>query len=94
MHRPVDWAGRVALVAALAATLGLAGCGRKGPLDAPPTANLTDPHPMTPRPSLGEASDNIGPSLEPVRPTASDSASGTPQSPPKKTFFLDFLINK
>ncbi len=30
---------RLALLAALAAALGLAGCGRKGPLDPPPSAS-------------------------------------------------------
>jgi predicted small lipoprotein YifL len=29
---------RLAIIGALAAALGLAGCGRKGPLDPPPTA--------------------------------------------------------
>jgi len=31
---------RIALAAALAASLGLAGCGRKGPLDPPPGGSL------------------------------------------------------
>jgi predicted small lipoprotein YifL len=34
----------LALIGALGLTLALAGCGRKGPLDAPPAA-LTDQHP-------------------------------------------------
>jgi predicted small lipoprotein YifL len=32
---------RLALIGALAASLGLAACGRKGPLDPPPGASLT-----------------------------------------------------
>ena len=36
------WAARGALVAALAATLALAGCGRKTGLDAPPMAAAGD----------------------------------------------------
>lgn len=32
---------RLALLAALAGALGLAGCGRKGPLDPPPAASLS-----------------------------------------------------
>jgi predicted small lipoprotein YifL len=31
---------RLALIGALVATLGLAACGRKGPLDPPPAASL------------------------------------------------------
>ena len=31
---------RIALIGALAASLGLASCGRKGPLDPPPAASL------------------------------------------------------
>jgi predicted small lipoprotein YifL len=32
------WLGRVALAGALAAAFAVAGCGKKGPLDAPPLA--------------------------------------------------------
>jgi predicted small lipoprotein YifL len=31
---------RLALIAALAASIGLSGCGRKGPLDPPPAASV------------------------------------------------------
>ena len=45
-----DRLGRLALVAVVvAAALGLAACGRKGTLDPPPNASLTEP--ATPRPS-------------------------------------------
>src|SRR5437879_13496019 len=36
---------RVAVLAALVAALGLAGCGRKGGLDLPPSAAVSDPGP-------------------------------------------------
>jgi predicted small lipoprotein YifL len=36
--RPASKVQRIAIVAALFAALGLSGCGRKGALDAPPTA--------------------------------------------------------
>ncbi|MGB8428244.1 MAG: lipoprotein, partial [Pseudolabrys sp.] len=36
---------RLALISALAASLGLAACGRKGPLDAPPAASLAGEQP-------------------------------------------------
>ena len=38
---------RLALISALAASLGLAACGRKGPLDAPPAASLAGEQPVT-----------------------------------------------
>jgi predicted small lipoprotein YifL len=34
---------RLALVAALVAAAGLAACGRKGPLEPPPSAKVTEP---------------------------------------------------
>jgi predicted small lipoprotein YifL len=37
--------GRLALAGALGLALALAGCGRKGGLDPPPAASLTDQHP-------------------------------------------------
>ena len=41
--------GRLALIGVLAAALGLAGCGRKGPLDPPPGASLAgEPQPNAP----------------------------------------------
>jgi len=80
------------LVAAMTAALGLAACGRKGPLDPPPSAGLTPPPAYTPRPSLGE--ENYGPALPPVgeRPVAAPPAATAPVPP--KTFFLDFLLAK
>jgi predicted small lipoprotein YifL len=42
--RPIfRFAARTAFLGALAATLALAGCGRKGPLDPPPAASLQEP---------------------------------------------------
>jgi predicted small lipoprotein YifL len=87
--------GRLAMAAALtAAALGLASCGRKGPLDPPPAAGLTEP--PSPRPSLGEQSEAIPPSpsfdVRPPRATAA-AAPATPPPPPK-SFFLDFLVGK
>jgi predicted small lipoprotein YifL len=93
VHR-LGWLGRLALVAAVAAALGLASCGRKGPLDPTPAAGLTEP--PTPRPSLGEQSDSIAP--PPPRPEARPqrrAPAATPPPPPaQKSFFLDFLIGK
>jgi predicted small lipoprotein YifL len=62
---------RLALVAALAAALGLTACGRKGPLDPPPAASVTGEQtvttgdePRTPnRPILGPDGKPIAPGL-------------------------------
>jgi len=91
----VDRLDRVALAVALVAALGLAACGRKGPLDAPPAAGLTDPQAPTPRPSLGEESDSLLPPLPntDAKPQRTGTAPAAAQQPPK-TFFLDFLIGK
>src|SRR5262245_55572848 len=64
VKKSVDRWSRLALVATLMAALGLAGCGRKGGLDPPPSAGLTTPQPYAPRPSLGE--ENYGPSPPPA----------------------------
>ena len=86
----------MALVAAMTAALGLAACGRKGPLDPPPSAALPTPPAYAPRPSLGE--ENLGPAPPPaaVRTSAVAAAPPAPAAPPPppKTFFLDFLLAK
>lgn len=88
----------VALVLATAA-LALAACGRKGPLDPPPAAGLTEPPPPSQRPSLGEASDSFFPSISNTytRDQAQQAAQREQQikqQQQQKTFPLDFLIGK
>lgn len=80
---------RLALVGALVASLGLAACGRKGPLDPPPSASAADAPAEQPRQS----------SLNPIamQPIGSASQGGgnmleTPPGP-KKRIFLDGLLN-
>ncbi len=85
---------RLALIGALAVSLGLAACGRKGPLDPPPGASLaTQPQAQHrdatategPRPVGGQATDNnagIGPNGRPVAPQG-----------PNKRIPLDVLLN-
>jgi predicted small lipoprotein YifL len=94
VKQSVDRWSRLALVAAMTAALGLAACGRKGPLDPPPSAGLTPPPAYAPRPSLGE--ENYGPTPLPVERTAAAAppAATPPPPPPPKTFFLDFLLGK
>jgi predicted small lipoprotein YifL len=93
VKQSVDRWSRLALVAAMTAALGLAACGRKGPLDPPPSAGLAPPPAYAPRPSLGE--ENYGPVSPPAgeRPRAA-AAPAAAVAPPPKTFFLDFLLGK
>jgi predicted small lipoprotein YifL len=93
------------LVAALtAAAVGLAACGRKGPLDPPPSASLPEaPGTYTARPGLGEqrygapatflappSPADPAPPAAPAKPAAATAA----PAPQQKTFFLDFLLGK
>ena len=80
---------RLALIGPLAAALALAGCGRKGPLEAPPSAAIAQPVPH--EPALGDDPALANgflrpPQPEPVRPA------GAPQQPAKKGFLLDWLM--
>jgi len=96
VNRSVDRWSRPALTAALLAALALGACGRKGPLDPPPTG-LNTPQTYTQRPSIGEEGDSFAPSFAGARAPAQ--AQSTPPAsatatPPKRTFFLDFLLGK
>jgi predicted small lipoprotein YifL len=84
---------RLALFGALVASLGLATCGRKGPLDPPPGASLA-----------GEQSNTSNPMNNPIasplggQSKGEDTAlgpNGLPLSPqgPKKHIPLDDLLN-
>jgi predicted small lipoprotein YifL len=75
---------RTALIAALAAGLLLAGCGRKGGLEAPPSASLANP-PASAQPTLGEPEHDA---LEGERRPAAERAAAAQ----KKSFPLDFLV--
>lgn len=85
---------RAVLIGALAAGLGLGGCGRKGALDPPPSASLTNNQPVNAPPALGEQPNPFAaaPSSEPPPANAASAAPGS-QPPAKKTFFLDWLLN-
>ena len=72
---------RLALAAALAAALGLAACGKKGPLDPPPGASL-EGEPQANMPDLM--------SSKGMPPEASPSAAS---KQPKKHSPLDVLLN-
>jgi predicted small lipoprotein YifL len=76
--------GRQVTIAALAAGLLLAGCGRKGSLEPPPSASISAP-PVAGQPTLGEPEHDA---LAGERRTV---PAGQP-STQKKSFPLDFLI--
>jgi predicted small lipoprotein YifL len=80
---------RLAAFAALAAALALGGCGRKGPLDPPPSAAVA---PAPDVPSLG---DNNDPNMPGFRRPPSNTVTAQPSGPlppDKRTFILDPLI--
>jgi len=56
----------LALISALAASLGLAACGRKGPLDAPPAATLAGEQPVTTGEPSGVGRPILGPDGKPI----------------------------
>ena len=91
VHRPLFGFGRLAMLAAIIAAAGLSGCGRKGSLDAPPTAALTNPQQVPPGPSMGEQSDSPTHSL--VTPPPAPQAAPPPPPGGRKWFPLDFLLN-
>jgi predicted small lipoprotein YifL len=76
---------RLALAAALAASLGLMACGRKGPLDPPPGASLTG----QPQPSMPGVM-NTEPATQNGQAKAGQQAA--PKGP-QKQFLLDGLLN-
>jgi predicted small lipoprotein YifL len=78
-----------ALAVAFAAALSLAACGRKGPLDPPPSAAL---------PSTPQATSAAGPAqfFDPMTPTGGAQPARAPAAPAsqpaQKSFLLDPLI--
>jgi predicted small lipoprotein YifL len=76
---------RLALVATFAVALAVGGCGRKGPLEAPPSTS-TVAAPPPPQGSLGEP-EHVG--IEGER----RAEQAPPAAQQKKAFFLDWLVN-
>jgi predicted small lipoprotein YifL len=70
---------RIAVVGALAAALGVAGCGRKSGLDPPPEASIAEPGAPPP---TGSAA-GVGP----------DGRALAPAQGPKRSTPLDWLLN-
>ena len=85
---------RLALIGALIASLGLAACGRKGPLDPPPAASVTgEPQASVPASTVGPMTSPIGSQAKSDNPGVGPD--GRPQAPkgPDKRIFLDNLLN-
>jgi len=81
-HSLVNLTPRCALVAALALTLALAGCGRKGALDPPP-GGLTEP-------SVVAQPTAVGPDGQPVAVAPAP----PPEDPRKKRLpLIDWLLD-
>jgi predicted small lipoprotein YifL len=84
-YRPSSRGWTIILLSA--AVLALGGCGRKGPLDLPPTAQ----HPVAATPAEAEAQ------AQPSQPNLFNPSSGTEATPAtpkgqKKPFILDPLL--
>ena len=87
--------GRLALVGVLVAALGLAACGRKGPLDPPPGASLEGQPLPNAAPGLlsNKGVKPIGGAVDPDYPGVDEN--GQPRAPrgPAKRIPLDNLLN-
>jgi len=84
----------LALIGALAASLGLAACGRKGPLDPPPSASLAgETQSNTPNPLSNPMATPIGGQAK--NGDAGVGPDGRPLAPkgPKRQIPLDVLLN-
>ena len=73
---------RLTLIGALAASLGLAACGRKGPLDPPPGASLAGGQVMPAGTETRDGRPVVGPDGKPLAPASSN-----------KRIPLDVLLN-
>ena len=85
---------RLTLIGTLIASLGLAACGRKGPLDLPPGASLAN------EPQASAQVAGSGPTIMPIGGETKNNnpgvdANGRPQAPigPRKRIPLDVLLD-
>lgn len=82
----LGYRGRIAFVGVAMAVLALSGCGRKGMLEAPPSANSAAAPSQSPQQgTLGEP-DHAGIEGEPTREQVAQAR------PKRDSFFLDFLL--
>jgi predicted small lipoprotein YifL len=83
---------RLALIVALAASLGLAACGRKGPLDPPPGASYAG-EPQASAPASNPIMSPIGGQAKKHDPGVGPDGKPQPPKGPQKRIFLDNLLN-
>ena len=75
---------------ALIVPLALAGCGRKGPLDPPPSA--ATPPPPGPQSQAAPSTTGLVDPFSPSEAQPAQAARATPSQPQSKSFLLDPLI--
>ena len=85
---------RLALIGVLAAALGLAACGRKGPLDPPPGASLEgEPQPHAPNLISNKGVKAIGSDPADDYPGVDENGQARAPKGPKKRIPLDNILN-
>jgi predicted small lipoprotein YifL len=77
---------RLALIGVALASLTLAGCGRKGPLDPPPGASMASQ-------PVAEVPPTTDPLLTPVGQPRENALPQAKPSDPNRKFFLDGILN-
>ena len=84
----------VAVAVALALPLALTACGRKGPLDPPPSSQLPPPPAASPAPAQQSFLDPLTPigTAQQAQPVVAAQPLPAPSQPARKTFMLDPLI--
>ena len=86
--------GRLALIGVLAAALGLAACGRKGPLDPPPGASLEGvAQPVAPNLMSNTGRKSIGTKDDPDNPGVDENGQARAPKGPVKRIPLDNILN-
>jgi predicted small lipoprotein YifL len=96
VKQSVNGWSRITVAAILIGAAGLAACGRKGPLDPPPSAALPQSQPASVQQSGGLGQEQYGMPSNALFPTAQTPPPPAPAPPPpqQKTFPLDFLLGK
>ncbi len=84
---------RLALIGVFAAALGLAGCGRKGPLDPPPGASLAGVvQPNVPN-LISNKGGSVGSAADANNPGVDENGRARAPKGPNKRIPLDNLLN-